>query len=140
MCTCVPVSICVLCVCTCVCVCVCVVCMLVCVFVCEHVCLCVHVCVVCVRACVHACMCITCVFSTKHIYCKVDTKLLTTSVHTVSIGWLNLLQFGIIYYILTFWTYGLSVPSGLFVPCILTGAAWGRLLGHMLNTAGVSYC
>ena len=59
--------------------------------------------------------------------------------HTVSIGWYNLLEFAVVYYILTFWTYGLSVPSGLFVPCILTGAAWGRLLGQVLSTyVGVS--
>ncbi|XP_065899920.1 H(+)/Cl(-) exchange transporter 7-like [Dysidea avara] len=50
-----------------------------------------------------------------------------------SYGSQTLLQFAIVYYILTFWTYGLSVPSGLFVPCILTGAAWGRLLGQTLH-------
>jgi chloride channel 7 len=27
------------------------------------------------------------------------------------------------------WTYGLSVPSGIFIPALLTGAAWGRLFG-----------
>jgi len=27
------------------------------------------------------------------------------------------------------WTYGLSVPSGIFIPSLLTGAAWGRLFG-----------
>ncbi|KNC46889.1 chloride channel 7 [Thecamonas trahens ATCC 50062] len=30
-------------------------------------------------------------------------------------------------------TYGASVPSGLFVPCILTGCAFGRLAGHALE-------
>jgi hypothetical protein len=28
--------------------------------------------------------------------------------------------------------YGIAVPSGLFVPCILIGAAWGRLVGTLL--------
>ncbi|CEF62539.1 CBS domain and Chloride channel, voltage gated family and Chloride channel, core domain-containing protein [Strongyloides ratti] len=42
---------------------------------------------------------------------------------------LTLLIFSIEYYILTLWTYGLSVPSGIFIPCLLTGAAWGRLFG-----------
>lgn len=30
------------------------------------------------------------------------------------------------------WTYGIAVPSGLFVPCIVIGAAWGRLTGALL--------
>lgn len=38
------------------------------------------------------------------------------------------------YFLLATWTYGLFVPSGLFVPCILTGAAWGRLFGVALRT------
>lgn len=37
------------------------------------------------------------------------------------------------YFLLATWTYGLFVPSGLFVPCILTGAAWGRLFGVALR-------
>uniref|UniRef100_A0AC35U3Q3 Chloride channel protein n=1 Tax=Rhabditophanes sp. KR3021 TaxID=114890 RepID=A0AC35U3Q3_9BILA len=41
----------------------------------------------------------------------------------------TLLIFSIEYYILTLWTYGLSVSSGIFIPCLLTGAAWGRLFG-----------
>ena len=42
--------------------------------------------------------------------------------------------FAPIYFILATWTYGLYVPSGLFVPCILTGAAWGRLFGVSLRS------
>lgn len=38
-----------------------------------------------------------------------------------------------LYFLLATWTYGLYVPSGLFVPCILTGAAWGRLFGLALQ-------
>lgn len=41
--------------------------------------------------------------------------------------------FAPIYFLLATWTYGLFVPSGLFVPCILTGAAWGRLWGVALR-------
>uniref|UniRef100_A0A0N4VDM2 Chloride channel protein n=1 Tax=Enterobius vermicularis TaxID=51028 RepID=A0A0N4VDM2_ENTVE len=41
----------------------------------------------------------------------------------------TLFIFAIEYFILTLWTYGLSVPSGIFIPSILTGAAWGRLVG-----------
>ncbi|KAF7639500.1 Chloride transporter, ClC family [Meloidogyne graminicola] len=47
---------------------------------------------------------------------------------------LTLFVFALEYYILTMWTYGLSVPSGIFIPSLLTGAAWGRLFG-----AGVQY-
>eukprot|EP00117_Sycon_ciliatum_P025792 scpid24505/ scgid3987/ H(+)/Cl(-) exchange transporter 7; Chloride channel protein 7 len=38
-----------------------------------------------------------------------------------------------IFFILACWTYGLGIPSGLFVPCILLGAAWGRGVGIGLN-------
>ncbi|XP_061182131.1 H(+)/Cl(-) exchange transporter 7-like [Saccostrea echinata] len=36
-------------------------------------------------------------------------------------------------FILACWTYGLYVPSGLFIPGLLVGAAWGRLVGICLN-------
>lgn len=45
----------------------------------------------------------------------------------------TLLLFGLTYFAVACVTYGIAVPSGLFVPCILTGAAWGRLLGTILN-------
>ncbi|MFH4977020.1 hypothetical protein AB6A40_003729 [Gnathostoma spinigerum] len=41
----------------------------------------------------------------------------------------TLFVFSIEYFILTMWTYGISVPSGIFIPSLLTGAAWGRLVG-----------
>jgi len=41
----------------------------------------------------------------------------------------TLVYFAISYYLLTIWTYGLSVSAGLFIPCLATGAAWGRLIG-----------
>lgn len=44
-----------------------------------------------------------------------------------------LLIFFPIYFLLATWTYGVFVPSGLFVPCILTGAAWGRLFALCLS-------
>lgn len=47
---------------------------------------------------------------------------------------LTLGAFCVAYYILAVWTYGLPIPSGLFIPSILIGAAWGRLVG-----IGVSY-
>lgn len=30
-------------------------------------------------------------------------------------------------------SYGTAVPSGLFVPCILCGCAYGRLLGEFMR-------
>jgi len=30
-------------------------------------------------------------------------------------------------------TYGIAIPSGLFVPSLLSGAAFGRLFGHVLH-------
>ncbi|KAL8597461.1 hypothetical protein ACOMHN_050959 [Nucella lapillus] len=35
----------------------------------------------------------------------------------------------LLYFFLALWTYGLSVPSGLFIPSLLIGAGWGRLIG-----------
>ncbi|KAJ4953683.1 hypothetical protein NE237_030515 [Protea cynaroides] len=31
-------------------------------------------------------------------------------------------------------TYGIAVPSGLFIPVILAGASYGRLVGHLLGS------
>ncbi len=42
----------------------------------------------------------------------------------------SLLGFFFIIFFLAVITYGISVPSGLFVPCILMGCAYGRLLGE----------
>lgn len=38
-------------------------------------------------------------------------------------------------FVLAVITYGIAVPSGLFVPCILMGSAYGRALGELLSTA-----
>ncbi|XP_046656068.1 H(+)/Cl(-) exchange transporter 7-like isoform X1 [Daphnia pulicaria] len=37
--------------------------------------------------------------------------------------------FFITYFFLACWTYGLSISSGIFIPALLSGAAWGRLVG-----------
>ena len=37
------------------------------------------------------------------------------------------------YFFLSVWTYGLAVPSGLFIPSLLIGGAWGRLVGIGVN-------
>ncbi|XP_055022289.1 H(+)/Cl(-) exchange transporter 6 [Boleophthalmus pectinirostris] len=46
---------------------------------------------------------------------------------------LSLSVFFVLYLLLACWTYGVSVPSGLFVPSLLCGAALGRLLANVLN-------
>ena len=46
---------------------------------------------------------------------------------------LTLASFGIVYYILACWTYGLAIPSGIFIPSILIGAAWGEFILFFLN-------
>ena len=48
----------------------------------------------------------------------------------------TLLFFAAPYYFLSCWTYGLSVPSGLFIPALLSGAAWGRIIGDGLVSIG----
>ncbi|XP_015192529.1 H(+)/Cl(-) exchange transporter 6 isoform X1 [Lepisosteus oculatus] len=42
--------------------------------------------------------------------------------------------FFVLYFLLACWTYGVSVPSGLFVPSLLCGAAYGRLVANILKT------
>ena len=37
--------------------------------------------------------------------------------------------FCLAYFVLAVWTYGLAIPSGLFIPSLLIGASWGRLFG-----------
>ena len=51
--------------------------------------------------------------------------------HNVEGTWspTSLAIFVVFYFFLSCWTYGLSVSSGLFIPALLVGAAWGRLIG-----------
>ncbi|KAJ7306627.1 hypothetical protein JRQ81_010042 [Phrynocephalus forsythii] len=42
--------------------------------------------------------------------------------------------FFLLYFLLSCWTYGVSVPSGLFVPSLLCGAAFGRLVANLLKS------
>ncbi|CAH8660159.1 unnamed protein product [Schistosoma bovis] len=42
--------------------------------------------------------------------------------------------FVLVYYFLACITYGLSVPAGLFIPSLLIGAGWGRIIGHLMHT------
>lgn len=39
-----------------------------------------------------------------------------------------------VYFFLSCWTYGLSVSSGVFIPTLLVGAVWGRLVGIGIRT------
>jgi len=44
-----------------------------------------------------------------------------------------LFLFFVPYIVMAIFTYGSAVPSGLFVPSLLSGAAFGRLVGHLLH-------
>lgn len=46
----------------------------------------------------------------------------------------TLALFFILYFLLACWTFGTSVPSGLFVPSLLCGAAFGRLVANVLKS------
>ncbi|KAJ8979965.1 hypothetical protein NQ317_013713 [Molorchus minor] len=41
---------------------------------------------------------------------------------------LSLASFVVVYFFLAAWTFGLASSNGLFIPTLLTGAAWGRLV------------
>ncbi|XP_076640842.1 chloride channel protein 7 isoform X2 [Halictus rubicundus] len=45
---------------------------------------------------------------------------------------ITLAIFVILYFILAVFTFGLSMSSGLFIPSLLIGSAWGRLIGSGL--------
>eukprot|EP01060_Flectonema_neradi_P018462 TRINITY_DN2529_c1_g2_i1.p1 TRINITY_DN2529_c1_g2~~TRINITY_DN2529_c1_g2_i1.p1 ORF type:complete len:866 (+),score=120.95 TRINITY_DN2529_c1_g2_i1:50-2647(+) len=45
----------------------------------------------------------------------------------------TLLIFGICYFALMVTNYGVAVPSGLFVPALVTGAVFGRIFGELLH-------
>lgn len=40
----------------------------------------------------------------------------------------SLASFVVVYFFLAAWTFGLYSSNGLFIPTLLTGAAWGRLV------------
>ncbi|XP_021372937.1 chloride transport protein 6-like [Mizuhopecten yessoensis] len=44
--------------------------------------------------------------------------------------------FTLFFFFLACWTYGTNVPSGLFVPCLLCGAAYGRFVARLLVLLG----
>ena len=44
-----------------------------------------------------------------------------------------LIYFFVPYILIACITCGLSIPSGMFVPSLLSGAAFGRLIGHLLH-------
>lgn len=46
----------------------------------------------------------------------------------------TLLLHFVVIYILGFVTYGVAVPSGLFIPVILAGASYGRFIGNMMDS------
>ncbi|WAQ96350.1 CLCN7-like protein [Mya arenaria] len=45
----------------------------------------------------------------------------------------TLAMYCVVFFMLACWTYGLAIPSGLFIPSLLIGAAWGRLFGQCLQ-------
>ncbi|CAH0719483.1 unnamed protein product, partial [Brenthis ino] len=45
----------------------------------------------------------------------------------------SLLVFVVCYFLLSTWTFGIAVSSGLFIPNLLTGAGWGRLLAILIQ-------
>ncbi|XP_047995343.1 H(+)/Cl(-) exchange transporter 7 [Leguminivora glycinivorella] len=45
----------------------------------------------------------------------------------------SILVFVSCYFLLSAWTFGLAVSSGLFIPNLLCGAAWGRLLAILIQ-------
>ncbi|XP_068221966.1 H(+)/Cl(-) exchange transporter 7 isoform X2 [Palaemon carinicauda] len=51
-----------------------------------------------------------------------------------SFSWSTLSVFFVCYYFLACWTYGLGIPAGLFIPTLLCGAAWGRIVGKTMAT------
>lgn len=54
-------------------------------------------------------------------------------------GFFSYTTLGVSFVLLFFtscWTYGLLIPSGLFVPALVTGSVYGRLIGEMMISLG----
>lgn len=47
---------------------------------------------------------------------------------------LTLIVLFLVYFPLSFITYGLSVSMGIFIPCLMVGATWGRLFSMLIST------
>ena len=47
----------------------------------------------------------------------------------------TLLLYLLVYYFLAILTYGVKVPSGLFVPGIICGSTFGRIVGEIVKSA-----
>ncbi len=62
--------------------------------------------------------------ATKHLYHSETVKIPTVMIYSV------------LFYLLSCLTYGIAVPSGLFVPNLLVGAAFGRITGECLKLLG----
>ena len=60
-------------------------------------------------------------------YCIVSYVCLIS--FTGMFGPVALVVFVIVFFFMGVWTYGLSVSSGVFIPSLVIGAAWGRLFG-----------
>jgi chloride channel 7 len=56
-----------------------------------------------------------------------------TNEYDFSIG--SLFVFWILTFLLMTWTYGVGLPSGLFVPSLSVGAAFGQLVGRLVEAA-----
>jgi H+/Cl- antiporter ClcA/CBS domain-containing protein len=61
---------------------------------------------------------------------------LHTMLHAPLDEWnlLPLIILVIVYHLLATWTYGLSVSSGVFIPSLLIGSIWGRIVGIIVMT------
>lgn len=68
-----------------------------------------------------------------HVHQNVTSATAESSDPHASLDLWELFAFFILYYGLACLTYGLGVPSGLFVPSLLTGAAFGRLVGELVK-------
>lgn len=53
-----------------------------------------------------------------------------------SFSTMSLCMFFSVFYLFACWTYGIAVPSGLFVPSLLAGAAYGRICVLILHSIG----
>lgn len=73
-----------------------------------------------------------------------ESSILCMFIHTVhfdslplflagSMNTTTILSFALVYYFLSVWTYGVNISAGLFIPNLLIGAAWGRLIGETIN-------
>ena len=63
-----------------------------------------------------------------HMIC-LSSAMLSAGAFSLPTLWIIFLM----YFFVACWTYGAGIPSGLFIPCIMIGASYGRFVATVFG-------